>query len=1064
MAAKKPEPVDNSSSIAAIAGGGVAIASLIGYAVVWVPLGAVLFVAALAAGLLLPAPVVSEDDEDASPSRTGTALRQAARLWLPWGGTSAFWRCSPAGDCTLQEAAEKRFEQPWTQGAVVAALMSVAFAGLELAVIAALRDAPITVEVASLTGWVDVTSKPYWLSAVTPIFIWRLVRGYGWALRGSDALPSDSEGTLEQAPEIVLEDSLKATVKRLAECSLLISIPTLVVVAALTAVSAVFAPGNPIFVAIGTGITLAGWGVLLLGYIVFHGDVSSQRAEWSEWVHEKRQWPLRWLQLSGVKAEQDAPVLQPEVVEYPSAEKPMLRQLRFQLQPGTDFSTVEGQISKMKVMLGKNLCLIERELDEDTQAATWGTFLLTCENDDLFDVPHTPHLHPSLPAPVLWKCAAAAINEAFVALKLPTPIVQHAEEITSWPSSLLVEAVLVLQGTTTFSTLAKMHSKLAEKLSCDWLRLVEVKESEGRVGGAASLRLFYGVQGPSEMPQPVRYTEGRIVGGRRVDRTQEMAQIDWEYWMRACGLTGPTGTVPEFVQTRTVQGGLIQNTFALPDGMDHISVHESANKLTQTSKYGYLHVSEGPEAGLFTLTVGQKDPLDDVYLYRDYLPQIMKTPKRGEPDPNWAVGVTYDGSLLWYEWESGETPHLLIAGSTGGGKSQIVNSMLAQMLCNNDPADVQFWMLEPKNELQVFQHFPHVRRFIDNNVTSMKNAFEPAAVLMEEAREEMDARYMAFARHPRNPKKLSEARGLAKRDPEGSGHLMFPYLFIIVEECSNYFKKPTHPKEAVEGWQRLTIAYEELARKARASGIFLAAITQYPTKDNIPQTAKQQMSRLGLRVTSQVASMVVIDQPGLEKLKQPGRGLLTGRKDLEAFRGFFMDAPDSDRPDIPDDMADAIAGVPLNHDEWPKLPAGVPVSEFVAIECGLDIKHDEEGNILPLREPTVGPYQPPDEEAATDDVEEEQVRHARPEWFPEPERIVPEPRAPRPSDAHYLPDVSQEQPEPAPTADEDTETLNMDTEDEDLFPIEYDEEYLDYEPDSATLDELFSSMAGDPEN
>jgi len=252
------------------------------------------------------------------------------------------------------------------------------------------------------------------------------------------------------------------------------------------------------------------------------------------------------------------------------------------------------------------------------------------------------------------------------------------------------------------------------------------------------------------MKQPVRYSEPKR---GRPDRLFEMCSIDWSYWMRSCGLVGSGGDVPRLLSTEPVPGDLARLVFKLPDGMEPASIHSKLDALAQSSG-GFLHIDNGPEAGQITFTAGQKDPLDKTYFFRDYRSQVLKHPRRGHPDPNWCVGVGVDGEPIRYRWESGETPHLLIAGSTGGGKSQIVNSMLAQMLHNNDPADLQLWMLEPKNELQMFERCPHVRRFLDGNVTDM-NLHESAALMLEAARDEMESRYEAFAIHPKKPKKLT---------------------------------------------------------------------------------------------------------------------------------------------------------------------------------------------------------------------------------------------------------------------------------------------------------------------
>ena len=278
--------------------------------------------------------------------------------------------------------------------------------------------------------------------------------------------------------------------------------------------------------------------------------------------------------------------------------------------------------------------------------------------------------------------------------------------------------------------------------------------------------------------------------------------------------------------------------------MDPAAVEAARDKLAQTSGYGFLYPEAGPGPSEATLTVGRKDPLDKTYLFRDYRSQVLKPPRRGHPAPDWYVGVGIDGELVQYQWEGGETPHLLIAGSTGGGKSQIVNSLLAQVMHNNDPQDLQVWLMDPKNELQVFQHCDHVRRFVDGEVTDMSPYLAGMATL-EAAVDEMSRRYSLFARHDEHPKNLSAARAIAARSSNpADAALALPYLLLVVEECADYFKKPSHPKEDVEAWKRLDSAAALLGRKARAAGVFVVVITQYPRQENVNQTLKMQCRAL----------------------------------------------------------------------------------------------------------------------------------------------------------------------------------------------------------------------------
>ena len=125
---------------------------------------------------------------------------------------------------------------------------------------------------------------------------------------------------------------------------------------------------------------------------------------------------------------------------------------------------------------------------------------------------------------------------------------------------------------------------------------------------------------------------------------------------------------------------------------------------------------------------------------------------------------------------------------------------------------------------------------------------------------------------------------------------------------------------------------QKLARESRAAGIHLLLATQYPTKENIPMTLKQQCRRIGLPTSSAVASMVIIDQGGLEKLKGPGRGMMADGSKLIGFRGLLQT-----RSEGRDDRADIINAL-LTNETWPKLPEGVNMGGLVTpvgepVEC-----------------------------------------------------------------------------------------------------------------------------------
>ena len=238
-------------------------------------------------------------------------------------------------------------------------------------------------------------------------------------------------------------------------------------------------------------------------------------------------------------------------------------------------------------------------------------------------------------------------------------------------------------------------------------------------------------------------------------------------------------------------------------------------------------------------------------------------------------------------------------------------------------------------------------------------------------------------------------------------------------------------------------------------------ITQYPVVENIPQTLKQQSRRLGLKAEDVKASMVIIDRPGLNLIKAPGRGLLTGRADPQPFRGLLFDRPDENRPNIEDDFETALSAIPQNKDEWPKLPAGVAPSKWLVEKLGLDVEYDDDGQVVPYDHPTVDDYQP---------VAEAPPPRQRPRTEPNPEPSTNRPpwmqpafrrraKPPPPGGPPAEPTAPEWSPsEPDADSGEDWEDVDDFGEpDRDEEPEYFDDEYSDDAPE-AGFEDLYRSF------
>ncbi len=192
-------------------------------------------------------------------------------------------------------------------------------------------------------------------------------------------------------------------------------------------------------------------------------------------------------------------------------------------------------------------------------------------------------------------------------------------------------------------------------------------------------------------------------------------------------------------------------------------------------------------------------------------------------------------------------PHLLIAGSTGSGKSVCINTIITSILYHSDPEDVKLILVDPKVvELSVYNGIPHLRIPV---VTEPKRA----AGALHWAVQEMENRYRQFSLDH-----VREIKGYNEMNPEHP----LPYIVIIIDELADLMMVA---KEGVE------TAICRLAQKARAAGIHMVLATQRPSTNVITGTIKANIpSRISFAVSSQIDSRVILDMSGAEKLVGKG--------------------------------------------------------------------------------------------------------------------------------------------------------------------------------------------------
>ena len=215
-------------------------------------------------------------------------------------------------------------------------------------------------------------------------------------------------------------------------------------------------------------------------------------------------------------------------------------------------------------------------------------------------------------------------------------------------------------------------------------------------------------------------------------------------------------------------------------------------------------------------------------------------------------------------------PHLLIAGSTGTGKSVCLNALLASVLLRSTPDDLRMILIDPKKvELNHYESIPHLLTPV---VTNMKDA---AAVLSNIVRE-MENRYELMGmKRARNLRDWNEARAAAGEPP-------MPTILVLIDELADLMM--VSPAEVEDSIIRL-------AQKSRAVGIHLVLATQRPSADVITGMIKANVpSRIAFAVSSQVDSRVVLDAGGAESLLGHGDMLFrpVGTSRLQRLQGAYV--------------------------------------------------------------------------------------------------------------------------------------------------------------------------------
>ena len=230
-------------------------------------------------------------------------------------------------------------------------------------------------------------------------------------------------------------------------------------------------------------------------------------------------------------------------------------------------------------------------------------------------------------------------------------------------------------------------------------------------------------------------------------------------------------------------------------------------------------------------------------------------------------------------------PHLLIAGTTGSGKSVCLNSVILSILFLRYPNDVQLLLVDPKMvEFSLFREIPHL---ISPVVTDMKKA----AAVLEWAVNKMEERYALLAsvgvKHINGYNRLGMSEIRKRLNPDGDANLedvpfYLPHIVIVVDELADLMMVASKEVEA---------SVIRLSQKSRAVGIHLILATQRPSVDVITGLIKSNLpSRISFYVASKVDSRTILDQNGAEKLLGSGDMLFLppGTSKLVRVQGAYV--------------------------------------------------------------------------------------------------------------------------------------------------------------------------------
>ena len=307
---------------------------------------------------------------------------------------------------------------------------------------------------------------------------------------------------------------------------------------------------------------------------------------------------------------------------------------------------------------------------------------------------------------------------------------------------------------------------------------------------------------------------------------------------------GPTITLYEVIPDKGVRISKIRNL------EDDIALSLSA--------LGIRIIAPMPGKGTIGIEVPNKNPqivsMESVISSRKFVESKYELPI--------VLGRTITNEVFMFDLT--KTPHLLVAGATGQGKSVGLNAIIASLLYKKHPSELKFVLVDPK--MVEFNIYEDVERHYLAKLPDMENAiitdFNNVIDTLKSLCKEMDNRYdLLMKAHVRNISEYNTKFISRHLNPE-KGHKYMPYIVVVIDEFGDLIM--TAGKE-------IEMPIARIAQKARAVGIHMIIATQRPSTNIITGTIKANFpARVGFKVSSMIDSRTILDSPGANKLV--GRG------------------------------------------------------------------------------------------------------------------------------------------------------------------------------------------------